>query len=35
MNRGRENAFWKTTIENYSENHYQKLLKTIITIHQC
>ena len=26
---------WKKTIQNYSENHYLKLLKTIGTIHQC
>ena len=23
------------TIQNYSENHYSKLLKIIVTIHQC
>ena len=26
---------WKKTIQNYSENHYLKLLTTIVTIHQC
>ena len=25
----------KKTIQNYSENHYLKLLKIIVTIHQC
>ena len=25
----------KKTIQNYSENYYLRLLKTIVTIHQC
>ena len=28
-------TLWKKTIQNYSENHCLKLLKTIVTIHQC
>ena len=30
-----EVTLMKKTIQNYSENHYSKLLKTIVTIHQC